>query len=1014
MNGYTERSLARNGPGKKRRTIFKTVFTLLLIAVVLEIGLMLSAVFGMEIPQRLRRNAEQILMEQVENRASYLRSMLLEAEELDSFMRTVSGKTQQYLRSGGRTAADLNSVEETADLLNDLKDDLIRELRAKPVNGIFVIYNTQDLRNVPEETTLPGIYLRDLDPDAPDSARNEDISFEFAPSRVVHLSKISTDGCWQPGYAYTAADGAFVYKPFQAAYEDDEQKDYTSYGYWTEQLFRLPGDTKEVLTYSVPILLADGTVCGVIGVEFQAAYLQSKLPYTELNYAESGGYLLAYVDGTTAHANAYALHSTVTSSQNQALLEEKGSFGVHCDHAGAWMTVQGQRYYVYSCNLDLYSRNAPFSNDVWTLSATVSRQQLYGFSKVVHNLFLVIAVAMLALGAVSSLIISQKISWPITNLYREILDYEHEDVSMIPKLPDTGIVEVDSFADAFTKLSQDVLDTSTRFLRIIELASVEIGGYELRCGDERVYVTDNFFPLLGIESPSSIPVPREEFSALMERFYASTRIVSRSGRNEFTFEVVGTDHALRFILMKIREEKERQVGLIEDVTDSEVERQRLEHERDFDTLTGLYNRSAFTAHVKELFAKPEAIGRGALFMFDLDNLKKINDLYGHEWGDAYIQLASRCIRDNLPKDAVCSHFSGDEFFAFVCRLQEDDAAAQAAETFLKASRQYMLEMPDGTKIPVSASCGIARYPEDSTDYQTLRRYADFAMYQVKNSQKGKVKLFDAAAYDRNNYDIQMRRELVQLLEQESVQYHFQPIFSARTGEAVAYEALMRVYMETLKSPGDVMSVAHRMHKLYEVEKLTVSKSLKTFLDLQEKHLVGTDTKLFINSISSVVLTDEDFASCYPLLEAMRGHMVVEITEGEKLDYDLLRCKKKRVDGLASFALDDYGSGYSNDTNLLELSPEYIKIDYGIIHNIDADQDKKQIVINIVSYAHQRGKKIIAEGIETAEELHCVIGLGVDLLQGFFLARPTAVPNPAAPEALEIIEALQKEREEQTL
>ena len=88
MNGYTERSLARNGPGKKRRTIFKTVFTLLLIAVVLEIGLMLSAVFGMEIPQRLQRNAEQILMEQVENRASYLRSMLLEAEKLDSFMRS--------------------------------------------------------------------------------------------------------------------------------------------------------------------------------------------------------------------------------------------------------------------------------------------------------------------------------------------------------------------------------------------------------------------------------------------------------------------------------------------------------------------------------------------------------------------------------------------------------------------------------------------------------------------------------------------------------------------------------------------------------------------------------------------------------------------------------------------------------------------------------------------------------------------------------------------------------------
>lgn len=137
--------------------------------------------------------------------------------------------------------------------------------------------------------------------------------------------------------------------------------------------------------------------------------------------------------------------------------------------------------------------------------------------------------------------------------------------------------------------------------------------------------------------------------------------------------------------------------------------------------------------------------------------------------------------------------------------------------------------------------------------------------------------------------------------------------------------------------------------------------------------------------------------------------MVEITEQEDLDRACLE-RKRNVPGFSgSFALDDYGSGYSNELNLLELSPRYIKIDISIVRGIDTDRDKQQIVSNIVAYAHARSMQLIAEGIETEAQLRTVIGLGVDLLQGYYLSRPAAVPAPIAPAAQAVIDQLEHQR-----
>ena len=167
--------------------------------------------------------------------------------------------------------------------------------------------------------------------------------------------------------------------------------------------------------------------------------------------------------------------------------------------------------------------------------------------------------------------------------------------------------------------------------------------------------------------------------------------------------------------------------------------------------------------------------------------------------------------------------------------------------------------------------------------------------------------------------------------------------------------------------------------------------------------------LFVNSIASQYLTPDELSEYSARYASILPRIVIEITEEEVLDPKALRIKQTIRGSSGAFALDDYGSGYSNERSLLELSPDYIKIDLSIIRHIDTDANKRQIVSNTVAYAHPRGMKVVAEGLETPEELRTVLSLGVDLLQGYYLSRPAAVPAPIAPAAQAVIDQLEHQR-----
>ena len=199
-----------------------------------------------------------------------------------------------------------------------------------------------------------------------------------------------------------------------------------------------------------------------------------------------------------------------------------------------------------------------------------------------------------------------------------------------------------------------------------------------------------------------------------------------------------------------------------------------------------------------------------------------------------------------------------------------------------------------------------------------------------------------------------------------------------------------------------MKLAREQGALYGIERLTFRKALEEFDNLRSKNLVDRQALIFINSIASVSLRREDSEYMDQRWHELRRQMVIEITEEEEMNRQALESKRHAPGFSGMFALDDYGSGYSNEGSLLELAPRFIKVDISIIRGIDSDPDKQQILRNVVRYAQPRSMQIIAEGVETAAELPQGHRAGRGCAAGYFLAKPAAVPAKMAPAARKVI------------
>ncbi len=225
-----------------------------------------------------------------------------------------------------------------------------------------------------------------------------------------------------------------------------------------------------------------------------------------------------------------------------------------------------------------------------------------------------------------------------------------------------------------------------------------------------------------------------------------------------------------------------------------------------------------------------------------------------------------------------------------------------------------------------------------------------------------------------------------LMDENLFRYNFQPIVNAKTGEVFAYEALMRTDPDSIDLlPLEILDLAAKDGRLYEIENFTLGNALK--LRKEYSDIFGSK-KLFINSISSHQLNDGDFNELYSIYHNLFPNIVLEITDATSLNESSLGLIHKRMKtSNCQLALDDYGTGYATENNLVNSNPEYVKIDRSMMRYINVDTKKQSLVSNLINLAKQKNIKVIAVGIESYEELEYAIHLGVDYVQGFYIGRP---------------------------
>lgn len=253
-------------------------------------------------------------------------------------------------------------------------------------------------------------------------------------------------------------------------------------------------------------------------------------------------------------------------------------------------------------------------------------------------------------------------------------------------------------------------------------------------------------------------------------------------------------------------------------------------------------------------------------------------------------------------------------------------------------------------------------------------------------------------------------EAERILNNNLLNYHFQPIVSAANGSIYSYEALMRPDSKICPSPYHIMKYAELAGRLDDVEKATFVNILN-FIDSNTNTLNGR--RVFINSIPTAKIPNESWEKVSVLLAKHSGTVVVEMTEQSELDdFELDRIERIYKDLNVKIAIDDYGTGYSNVQNLLRYMPDYVKIDRSLLSEIQNNQKKRHFVKEIIDFCHDNGIKALAEGVETSEELRTVILLGIDLIQGYYTGRPVAEIIDSIPsEIRKEIERYRTEREE---
>lgn len=989
----------------RRHSILQKLIIPILTLTVLQTVVFLAVIIVNDTIGRLDMNAYSHLNSYVSIHGRELEQTMVEKwANLDYYQDTILASRQLY--AAYQEAQESDGVQDFK-INRDVADNLLLMLRNSYANDAFVIFD-QDVVN---GTSYPALYFRDMDPSTA-SATNEDILVEYGSADLTIEMGLALDSYWSPRI-FLDDSAAFFTKPLKAARENVGMA-IENLGYWSEPFSLSEDANRKVITFTVPLLDEKGNAFGVIGTAVSVDYLYTMFPYRDLSPAESGGgYVLALDngDGTIEPlVESGPVYKWILNHTEPIGLEmvnaEYGIYSLDFGSAYQIETVGSASY------LRLYPNNAPFAEQKWVFMGIAAQDDLLSASNQLQTSLFLGFVITLFLGLAGTLLTAVMLSKPIRRLAKEVAFVPRERQILLPKI---GIAEIDELSQTIETISTDVVAFSSRLSQIIEASDIFIGAVEYRIQEKKVYCYGKVAELLHLppEVKDVNVFTDEEFDRITGYFKSITQVYEdiriektpAGERSAKILEVTDENGVLSWLSIKIIKDVNEYLIVFMDTTDTIRERRRIEFERDYDMLTKLFNRRSFKRIViHRLMQEVDTVG--AMIMWDLDTLKFVNDTYGHDYGDRYIAQCAQVFSSMEDYGGVVSRMSGDEFLVALVGFHTKDEIRKIVHETHQRLLKTDFYLPEDRKMPLSASGGIAWYPDDGATYDELARYADYAMYEAKRTNRGTICEFSPEMFKRDEVLFSGLERLNQFFEQKLVNFVFQPIVSVRTGDVFAYEALMRPYPETKLTIEDVLKLAHTQSRYYQLEKMTWMGVLEQY------HANRTDfgeAKIFINSIPNTILKDEDCKELRDLYSEELSHIVLEIIESEQTDPDCVDVKLQEIALWGGqVALDDFGAGYNNEITLLALNPQYIKLDMALVRNVDTDAARQKMIATIVEYAQNRHIYSIAEGVETEEELRILVAIGVDYIQGFFLATPQLEPYDIPAEKKKLLRGIYKD------
>ena len=433
------------------------------------------------------------------------------------------------------------------------------------------------------------------------------------------------------------------------------------------------------------------------------------------------------------------------------------------------------------------------------------------------------------------------------------------------------------------------------------------------------------------------------------------------------------------------------VAIASDISAIRRTEERLAHLAHHDSLTNLPNRVLFGDRLMQAVALARRNKKMiAVMLLDLDRFKEVNDTLGHRFGDHLLVEVSRRLKNSIREADTISRLGGDEFAVILSDISEIEKSAQVAQHFMQTvSEPFEIE---GHEIYITTSIGITIYPADSDNMETLLKNADTAMYYAKSRGRNNFQFFTHEMNSRIIEKLFIESKLRRALDHEEFQLNYQPQVEAATGSIVGMEALLRWVNPDLgdMAPSKFIPIAEDTGLIIPIGEWVIKEACMQaaswledgvpILNLSINLSARQFHKQTIVETISAILRETGFDP---------HHLELEITESvimQDVDENIQTLRRLKDLGLR-LSIDDFGTGYSSLNYLKRFPIDVLKIDRSFVMDITSDPENSSVVSAIIALAHSLNLKVIAEGVETAEQLAFLKERGCNELQGYYFSKP---------------------------